>query len=267
MALFPCSWMWQTLCAHATMRYFHSLPSCFKSQIPGNAMRVPLSSFLFIVLLTFAASTSVLAEDRLDDELFGEDTQEPASEDETAADPFAESPAGAASADMSWDEAPQADIPVAQTQMTRAELMQRVSAGVSAGCGAFAVSLAGSGAAFAHAGLWTLAPTNMDLLVGLGFGLLPVVGAASGAALGSTPFVEPLGVAVSSGAAALGAGLGALTGWGLGSVIAGDQASTKLPAENAYSAIVLTTTTLVASVGAAAGAAIAAPFFPAEDVE
>lgn len=229
-------------------------------------MRVPLLCFLAILLLTFASSTSVLAQDRLSDELFGDEVAESSREDSAEVDPFADAPAEDAATDMTWDAAPELEA-AAPKEMPRAELMKRVSAGVSAGCGALVVSLAGSGAAFAHAGLWTLAPTNMDVLVGLGFGLLPVVGAASGAALGSAPFVEPLGVAVSSGAAALGAGLGALTGLGLGSVFAGDQASTKMPAENAYSAVVLTTTTLVAGVGAATGAAIAAPFFPADDVE
>lgn len=230
-------------------------------------MRTQLSSFLVILLCTVMASTSALAQDRLSDELFEDDVEEGTRGTGADAETSADTPAEEAASDMTWDEAPTIDSAAAPTKLTRAELMQRVSAGVSAGCGAFAVSLAGSGAAFAHAGLWTLAPTNMDVLVGLGFGLLPIVGAASGAALGSAPFVEPLGVAVSSGAAALGAGLGALTGFGLGTVFAGDQASTKMPAENAYSAVVFTSTALVASVGAAAGAAIAAPFFPADDVE
>lgn len=220
-----------------------------------------------LVLCSLVGSGAAFAQDRLSDELFGEEVEETDASLAADRDPFAPETAEASAPDMTWDEAPTLATAGEEREMTRAELMQRVSAGVSAGCGAFAVSLAGAGAAFAHAGLWSLAPTQMDVLVGLGFGLLPVVGAASGAALGSAPFVEPLGVAVSSGAAALGAGLGALTGFGLGGVFASDQTSRKVPAENAYSAVVLTSTVLFASVGAAAGAATAAPFFPAGDVE
>lgn len=229
-----------------------------------NSTRASSFSHLVIALFSLLWGTAAAAQQRLDDDPFEEDSGTAAGATTETADPFAAESVDAVNNELTWDEAPTLDAVEPAREFTRAEIMQRVSASVSAGCGAFAVSLAGAGAAFAHAGLWTLTPANMDGWVGLGFGVLPIIGAASGAALGSAPFVEPLGVAVSSGSAALGAGLGALTGFGFGALFAGDQASTKLPAENVYSAIVLTSTMLVASVGAAAGAAIAAPFFPAD---
>lgn len=140
-------------------------------------------------------------------------------------------------------------------------VMRQVSAGVSAGTGALVVSLAGAGVAFAHAGLWSLTDVDVGGLVGASFVVLPLAGAAGGAALGAFPFVDPAGLLASMGVATGAAGLGALVGYGVGSVVAGEKAGQAVPAQNELTAVILTATALGAGVGAAVGAGATAPFF------
>lgn len=209
-------------------------------------------SLSFACALLFT-SLPALAQDRLEDALPEEALLEG---DAPAAADVDEEASPRALDDV--DEAAPAD---AAQQAEPPPVMRQVSAGVSGATGALTGALVGAGVAFAHAGLWTLAGGDMSGLTGLGFALLPVVGAAGGALFGVFPFVEPIGLGVTAGGAAAGAGLGALLGFAIGAGIAGPSGGRKVPGENSWSAIALTATALGAGVGAAIGGGAAAPWF------
>jgi hypothetical protein len=179
--------------------------------------------------------------------------------------------------DEGASEAPPADPDVTDDQKEwavaeapdeeHARTMHLVSAGASAGLLAFVGTGVGAAVAISHGALWTLAPNAPDIVIWLGFFAFPLAGAAGGAVAGGLPFNEPAYLAVTSGAAAAGAGLGALIGWGVGAAFALTSPPAPFPSESESTFKIAAGIIGGAAVGAGLGAAIAAPFMAAKPWE